>query len=452
VNGKQDAGLTTLILNTGKAVKIKIEKHVNSLRMPENLRVGLMVAEHRKKCAGMNCPFDYYAFGFGQSPFPVPPSLANSLGKNAQKGHYSAAEGIEELRKAVSGFNKRHFNLDIDPARIIIGPGTKALLHMVFNIIQGDVIIPSPSWIGYYPEIILLNKHYHTLYLREEDNYKINPILLEKFVHSFPNETHLLVLNNPHNPTGTVYSKSELEAIAEVCRNNGILVIADEIYALTTYDIEKFTSMAAIYPEGTFVTNGLSKDRSSGGYRLGHLILPYADELTEAFRKVAATVITNVSTPTQYAAVTAYLPNEEIEEYFKIIRSIHRIAGTFMAESLNSIDCLKATIPEGGFYCFVSFNELKEDLKRRGVDNSNALANSLLSHPHHIATVTGDAVMLDPNDYGARIAFVDYDGKKVFDAYKDTPPQDETAFVKEYMPKIYNSIGAFRKYVEWLKI
>lgn len=432
-------------------MRIKIEKHVDSLKMPDNLKLGLLVAEHRKKCAGINCPFDYYAFGFGQSPFHVPPSLARSLGENAEKGHYSAAEGIKELREAVSDFNKRHFNLNVDPARIIIGPGTKALLHMIFNIILGDVIIPSPSWIGYYPEIILLKKHFHTFYLRKEDNYKIDPVLLEKFIRTFPNKTHLLVLNNPHNPTGSVYARDELEAIAEVCRKHNILVVADEIYALTTYDIEKFTSMATVYPEGTFVTNGLSKDRSSGGYRLGHLILPYADKLSEAFKIVAATVITNVSTPTQYAAVTAYYPNEEIEEYFEITRNIHRIVGRFMAKGLNSIDGLQATIPEGGFYLLLSFNELREGLKRKGIENSNALAGSLLSHPHHIATVTGDAVMLKPDDYGARIAFVDYNGKKVFESYKDSLPQNEAAFVKEHMPKIYNSIDAFRKYVEWLK-
>jgi aspartate aminotransferase len=433
-------------------MEIKIEKHVDAIRMPENLKVGLMVAEHRKKCEGTDCKFDYFALGFGQSPFHVPPGLARALGENAEQGHYSAAEGIKELREAVSGFNKRHFTLNLDPERIIIGPGTKELLHMIFNIIQGGVIIPSPSWIGYYPEITLLDKHFHTLHLRNEDNYKINPALLDEFIQNLHKEKYLLVLNNPHNPTGNVYSKEELGAIAEVCRRHEVIVVADEIYALTTYDIKKFTSMASVYPEGTFVTNGLSKDRSAGGYRLGHLILPYAAELRDAFKKVAATIITNVSTPTQLAAITAYSPNEEIEDYFEITRNIHRMVGNFMAKGLNSIEGLQSTIPEGGFYCFVSFNELKDELNKKGVNDSNALADSLLSHPHHIATVTGDAVMLEPDDFGARLAFVDYDGKKAFENYKKNPPEDEEAFVKENMPRIHKSIEAFRKYVEWLKV
>jgi aspartate/methionine/tyrosine aminotransferase len=99
-------------------------------------------------------------------------------------------------------------------------------------------------------------------------------------------------------------------------------VIADEIYALAAYEIGTFTSMGTIYPEGTFVTNRLSKDRSAGGYHLGSVILldRCSEKLIEAFTKVDATVYTNVYTSTQYAAVTAYLANKEIEEYFRINR------------------------------------------------------------------------------------------------------------------------------------
>jgi len=294
---------------------ILIEPHVDSIIMPENLRVGLMVAEHRKKChKEKRCNAEYYGFGFGQSPFHVPDPIARALAANTEKGHYSDAEGIYDLRQAVAGFNKRHFKMEVDPSEIIIGPGTKQLIHMVFDIVRGDVIIPSPSWIGYFPQIKLLDKHFHTFYMKPEFGYKIRPDDLDGYLSEIHREQHILVLNNPHNPTGALYTGEELKEIADVCRKHNTFVLADEIYALTTYQFERFTSMRRIYPEGTFVTNGLSKDRSSGGYRLGSCILPEdcSEDLKEDFRKVAATVYTNVSTPTQYAAITAYEPNEEI--------------------------------------------------------------------------------------------------------------------------------------------
>ena len=276
--------------------------------MPDNLKVGLMVAEQRKKCASGGCHEEFYGLGFGQSPFHVPPSLSKALADSANMGHYSAAEGISELREAIAGFNQRQFGLDVTSDRIVIGPGTKDIINTLFGIIKGDVILPSPSWIGYRPQIHLLNKHFHAFHLKPESDFKILPDVLDEFLSSLHEEQHTLVLNNPHNPTGNVYTKEELEKIADVCRNNNTLVLADEIYALDTYDLNDFTSMGNIYPEGTFVTNGLSKDRSAGGYRLGSCILPTtnSEKLFNDYKKVAATVYTNVSTPTQYAAIKAY--------------------------------------------------------------------------------------------------------------------------------------------------
>ena len=435
--------------------EIRIEPHVDKITMPDNLKVGLMIAEQRKKCASGGCHEEYYALGFGQSPFHVPPPLVKALSDNANQGHYSAAEGILELREAISGFNKRHFGLDIDPARIIVGPGTKDLLNTIVNIIEGGVILPSPSWIGYRPQLNLQGKHFHTFHLKSENNYRINPDDLDAFASKLEGNQHMMVLNNPHNPTGVVYSKEELEKITEVCRKHNILIIADEIYALDTYDMNNFTSMGSVYPEGSFITNGLSKDRSAGGYRLGTVILPLnSEKLQNDFKKVAATVYTNVSTPTQYAAIKAYEPNEEIEEYINTTRQIHRIMGTYLSNEWNKVEGIKATTPQGAFYFYADFNELSEDLKRKGVSTSNQLAESLISCPHHIGVVTGDANMLDPNDYGARIAFVDYDGKKTFDNYLQNTPRsvsDELEFVKQNAPMMVKSTDALKGWVEFIK-
>ena len=435
---------------------IQVESNVDKIVMPDNIKVGLMIAEQRKKCADVGCNEEFFALGFGQSPFHVPPPLATALAESASKGHYSAAEGILELRQAIAGFNKRHFGLDVDPNRIVVGPGTKDLLNTLVNIIKGGVIIPSPSWIGYRPQVLLTEKHFHTFHLKPEHNYRIQPDDLDEFVSKIEGEQHMLILNNPHNPTGIVYSKKELEKISEVCRKHNILVLADEIYALDTYDMNDFTSMGLVYPEGSFVTNGLSKDRSAGGYRLGSCILPTVstEKLFNDLKKVAATVYTNVSTPTQYAAIKAYEPNDEIEDYINTTRQIHRIMGHYLSDEWNKVDGINATRPEGAFYFFANFNELKPDLKRKGVETSNQLGKSLLSCPFHLGTISGDACMLEPDDYGVRIAFVDYDGKKTFDNYKQNPPKtnsDELEFVKQNAPMMVNSTKALKSWIDFIK-
>ena len=431
--------------------EIMIDSNVDRIVTPDNLKVGLMVAKQKEQCRAGNCSFHYYGLGFGQSPFHVPETLRRGLAENAGQGHYSDAEGILPLRQAIADFNNRHFGLSLDADRIIIGPGTKDLINTLFLILDGGVILPSPSWIGYRPQMYLLNKHFHTLHLKKENGYKVTPEQLDEFAGSLEKKQHTLVINNPHNPTGALYTEAELEDIVKVCRRRGILILADEIYALSTYDVEKFTSLAKIYPEGAFVTNGLSKDRSAGGYRLGSCILPDTDskKLLADFKKVAATIYTNVSTPTQFAAIKAYEPDPEIEEYFRITRQIHRMMGTQLSELWNGVDGVECTMPEGAFYFYADFNGMSEDLRRHGVANSNQLGDSLIRCPYHLATVTGDANMLEPADYGARIAFVDYDGKKAYDDYKENRPgsaSEEAEFVRRNAPHMMDSASSLEKW------
>ena len=128
--------------------------------------------------------------------------------------------------------------------------------------------------------------------------------------------------------------------------------------------------------------------------------------------------------------------------------------GRYLSEQWNTVNGIKATRPDGAFYFFANFNELSEDLKKKGVATSNQLADSLISCPHHIGVVTGDACMLDPDDYGARIAFVDYDGKKAFDDYKNNKlksDSDELEFVKRNSPMMVKSVDSLRKWVEYIK-
>jgi aspartate/methionine/tyrosine aminotransferase len=435
---------------------IRTEPHIDALTMPENLRIGQMIARQRNACSLAGCNERYYNFALGQSPFPVPPALAKALASAADRGEYAAAEGIDLLRTAVAAFYQRHFGLAVGPDRVFVGNGTKELIYIIFSSLDAVAVIPSPSWVGYAPILKLIGRPYLTLPPERERGFRINPEALGAALASDPDRRHILVLNNPNNPTGALYSRSELEEIAAVCREYGCLVLADEVYALTTYTFEHFTSMAAVYPEGTLVTGGLSKDRSAPGYRLGVCILPEGgpENLIADMAAIAATMYTAVSTPVQMAAVTAYSPNLEIEEYIRTVRAIHGIMCRYVSRAFAMIEGVAATKPEGGFYFLADFNALADRLHRAGVAQSNDLSTAMLAHPYHVATVSGDAVMLPPDNFAARIACVDYDGAAALDLYRKDRPKtslDEVAFVNEAAPNMVAGVTAVRKFVGDLK-
>jgi aspartate aminotransferase len=430
-----------------------LEKAIQSIHMPENLAIAQMVKKQREECQRVGCPFDYYALAFGQSPFQIPAPLQKALADNAASGGYAEAAGIERLRQAVASFHRRYFEQDVESEDVIIGPGTKTLLFMAFAVTEGTVVIPSPSWIGYSPFLKLLGKEYRSLPLHAENNYKISPQELDSLLKSLKSRS-ILVLNSPHNPTGAVYNKQELEDIAGVCRKYNTVVFADEIYALTTYHFDDFVSMANIYPEGTLVTSGLSKDRSAGGYRLGVCLLPREStgKLREAFIKLAAVLYTSATTPVQLAAVSAYEENKEIDEYLAVTRNIHRIMGRTLHKAF-SLEGLTATVPNGGFYFYLDFQQLSHRLRKKGIADSNALGRALLAHPYHFAVVTGDALELPPDRFGARVAFVDYDGESAYRQYLKAPPSspsEEEEFFRKYAPRMAKSVEALQRFLESL--
>ena len=275
-------------------------------------------------------------------------------------------------------------------------------------------------------------------------NGKIAPNDLKRLALRLQDRQKILILNNPHNPTGMLYNKLELEEIADVCRELNITVISDEIYAQTTYDFSKFVSMGKIYPEGTFVTNGLSKSHAAGGYRLGYVIFPqHAVDLKAQFKKILATEYTAVSTPIQHAAVAGFEISHEMDEYFKVTRNIHKIMGEYTYNTLTVIDGIKATKPEATFYLLADFNAYAPELQKAKITTSQKLSEALIVHPYHTAIVGGDSLVLERTDFSARIAYVDYDGAKVFDAYQQQTPKthsERTEFVQNNAPVSYTHL------------
>ncbi|HUT05081.1 MAG TPA: pyridoxal phosphate-dependent aminotransferase [Nitrosopumilaceae archaeon] len=433
--------------------KFLIDQQVQDIELPENLKLNTFLQEFHSDCLHPECDFGFYGFAFGQSPFPVPKPVQDALIRNAHKGTYAGVPGIPELREAISRYNKTNFGFDADSRRIYVGPGTKELIFNLLEILHGTVILPTPAWLGYLPQIRFLKKNYHMLHVRS--NGKFSPNDLEHLILRLHDRQKILILNNPNNPTGLVYSELELEEITDVCRKHDILVISDEIYAQTTYDINKFVSMGRIYPEGTFVTNGLSKSHAAGGYRLGYVIFPqHTYELRQQFKKILATEYTATSTPIQYAAIAGFQESKEMDEYFEITRKIHHMMGDYTYQVLNKIEGVKTTKPESTFYLLANFNAYSDYFLANKISDSQKFSESFIQHPYHVALVGGDSLVLERTDFSARIAFVDYDGQRAMKNYLGSPPKtasDRIEFVKNNAPKIVDGLAMIQRYLTDLK-
>ncbi len=431
-------------------MKFIVDQQVEDIELPENLKLNTFLQEFHSDCPHPQCGFGFYGFAFGQSPFPVPMAIQEALIKNVNKGAYAPVQGIPELREAISKYNKYFFGIDVDPQRIYVGPGTKELIFNLLETLHGTVILPTPAWLGYLPQIRLLKKNFHML--PSGDNGKISPDELRKLALRLHDRQKILILNNPHNPTGSVYDRLELEEITDVCREQEITVIADEIYAQTTYDFSKFVSMGKIYPEGTFVTNGLSKSHAAGGYRLGYVIFPqHALDVRRQFKKILATEYTAVSSPIQHAAVAGFEISSEMNEYFEITRNIHQLMGEYTYQSLSEIEGVKVTKPEATFYVLADFNSFSTELQRLKINTSQLLSETLMVHPYHTAIVGGDSLVLERTDYRARIAFVDYDGAEVYSNYKNQKPKtnsEKMNFVRTNAPKVVSGLGMMAMFFE----
>ena len=433
--------------------KFIVDQQVEDIELPENLKLNTFLQEFHTACPHPECSFGFYGFAFGQSPFPVPKPVQDALINNVDKGKYAGVPGIPELRETISLYNKRNFGIEIDSKRVFVGPGTKELIFNLLQVLHGTVILPTPAWLGYLPQIRLLKKNFHMLPARSIG--KITPNDLEHLVLRLHDRQRILILNNPNNPTGLMYSQLELEEITDVCRKFEILVISDEIYAQTTYDINKFVSMGRIYPEGTFVTNGLSKSHAAGGYRLGYVLFPqHTYELSQHFEKILATEYTATSTPIQHAAIAGFQESAEMDEYFEITRSIHHIMGDYTYQALNKIEGVKTTRPEATFYLLANFNAYSDYFFANKISTSQKFSESIMQHPYHTALVGGDSLVLERTDFSARIAFVDYDGQRAMKNYVDNPPRtasDRIEFVKYNAPKIVDGMAMIQRYLNDIK-
>ena len=392
----------------------------------------LAINEHIKALRTQGKEFCH--LGFGESPFAVPPRVEQHLRDSAHRKEYLAGAGLPELRQAISGYLKRNFSAEFAPEQIVVGPGSKELIFDSLYILQSLLLLPGPCWVSYGPQAVLLGKEHTVLHTQRSNNYKIQPDELDALCTKHRTQQKTLVLNSPNNPTGHAFSNDELKALAEVCRTHQITVISDEIYGLIQFsNAEPYPSIARYYPEGTFVTGGLSKAYSAGGYRLGFIAVP---KEAKAFHKYLINLVSEtfscVSTPIQYAAVAAFDDVPEIRQYVNRCTRIHKATTHYLYQRFVQMG-LSSSQPEGSFYLFPDFDNFRQKLgQKHGVHNSVSLCHALLDK-FRVATLPGKDFCYPDDVLACRIAAVDYDGSQVLKAAEQDATLDN-AFVEKHCP------------------
>jgi aminotransferase len=319
------------------------------------------------------------SLGVGEPDFVTSWTIREAAIHSLEEGYttYTANAGMIELRKEISRYMDKRFNVSYDPAnQIIVTVGASQALDLALRAILNpgeEVIVVEPCFVAYAPLVTMAGGNPVTVQALAENDFKLKPEQLEAAITP---KTKALLICSPNNPTGTQLGKEDLEKIADIVKKHDLLVIADEIYAELSYD-EEFTSFAAIEGliERTILINGFSKAFAMTGWRLGFVCAP--KEISEAIYKIHQYGMMCASTMSQHAGIEA-LKNgmPEVEE----MRQSYRSRRNFIVNSFNEIG-LSCHNPGGAFYAFPS-------IKSTGLTSQDFAEKLLLEEK--VAVVPGD--------------------------------------------------------------
>jgi aspartate/methionine/tyrosine aminotransferase len=432
---------------------------MSSTAVKQQIKMSATLAINTKVNHLMANGHQVYHLGFGESRFPVHPRILAAFRQHATERSYLPVAGLPELRSCVADFYTRKLRIEASADRVMIGSGSKCLLFAAFQALEGDIILPSPSWVSYESQAHLSGKQVFWVPTSLAEGYRLTPKRLLaglKDAREAGQSPTLLVLNTPNNPSGVMYPAELLSDLADVARSQGLIVVSDEIYALTAYGDVPHASMANYYPEGTIITGGLSKHLSLGGWRVGVAILPSGElgrDLLNTMMAVASTIWTTAASPAQYAALLAFSDDPDIEAYVTACATIHGYVTGYLFEQLSSVG-IPCARPTGGFYIYPSFAPWRETLaKKHNIRNSQDLADFLLDE-EHMATLPGSDFGADPADLTLRLstsylyALTDEDAERMLALYQTNPKRDQ--FLQEACPKVVEVGQRFKIFVDSL--
>ncbi|MEO1938957.1 MAG: pyridoxal phosphate-dependent aminotransferase [Sulfurimonas sp.] len=347
-----------------------LTKRINTLS--ESITIAVSTLAQELKAEGK----DIISFSAGEPDFDTPQVIKDAAIAAINSGFtkYTAVDGIPALKEAIIKKLKRDNNLEYAPNQVIVNNGAK---HSLFNLFSAtieagdEVIIPAPYWVT-YPELVKYCQGVPvTIHTDDASGFKITP---EQLKNAITPKTKMLILTTPSNPTGAVYSKTELEALAEVLKGTDILVASDEMYEKLTYDGE-FVSTASISEDmykRTITINGLSKSVAMTGWRFGYMAA-YDAELIKATKKLQSQSTSNINSITQYAAIAGL--DGSADEDIAMMHTEFIKRRDEAVELFNNVDGLSVLKPDGAFYLFVNIKEVSNDsltfsqelLKSKGV-------------------------------------------------------------------------------------
>ncbi|MCR4717508.1 MAG: pyridoxal phosphate-dependent aminotransferase [Lachnospiraceae bacterium] len=322
---------------------------------------------------------DVVGFGAGEPDFNTPDNICEAAIKAIKDGFtkYTPASGTNSLKEAVCKKFKDFNGLDYKPSQIVISNGGKHVLTNIFNVIlnPGDeVMIPAPYWLS-YPEMVKMADGVPVDVITEFDNeYKATVADFEK---AFTSKTKAIVLNTPSNPTGMLYTKEELEAIAKFAVEKDIYVVSDEMYEYLTYGDAKHVSIASLGDEiykRTITVSGVAKSYAMTGWRIGYCGAP--ENVAKAMSAVQSHATSNPNSIAQKATEEALLgPQDSIAMMKKEFDERRK----YMYGRVSKFPHVSCHEPQGAFYVFVDANEaIKLSYKGEKVNSAARLAEILI--------------------------------------------------------------------------
>jgi len=335
---------------------------------------------------------DVIGLGAGEPDFDTPDNIKEAAIEAIKRGDtkYTAVDGTVDLKKAIQAKFSRENGLSYELDQITVGTGGKQVLYNAFmaTVNKGDeVIIPAPYWVS-YPDIILLaGGKPKIVKCDEKDNFKLTPKKLEKAISK---KTKWIILNSPSNPTGSAYTKKEIEGLSKILlKYKKIYILSDDIYEHITYDNFNFFTIAQIksLKDRTLTMNGVSKSYSMTGWRIGYAAGP--KEIIKAIAKIQSQSTSNPTSISQAAAVEAL---NGTQDFIKERANSFRERRDFVVNSLNNMNGISCLRPEGAFYVFPSCKKLLG--KKTKLKTDKDFVEKLLEKSE-VAVVQGSAFGLD---------------------------------------------------------
>lgn len=301
---------------------------------------------------------DVLSFGAGEPDFNTPAHIIEAAVEALHNGQtrYTESAGLLDLREALAAKLLIDNNLQYEPANISVNCGAK---HSCYNAIAAvvnpgdEVIIPAPYWTS-YPEMVKLVGGIPVIVeTKQENGWKLTP---DEFEDAMSPMTKMIIINSPGNPTGSVYSRAELQAIGEIAAGEDIIILSDEIYEKLVYGDNKHVSIASISKDifdHTITINGFSKAYAMTGWRLGYTAAPR--KIADAIDTIQSHTTSNATTFAQYGAIAALQGDQQIVSDMRDEFDVRR---QYMLSRLQNIKNVSVMEPQGAFYFLVGIDKV----------------------------------------------------------------------------------------------